>query len=188
MPNDRNERLAADYREMLQLQDRPYLSWIVTKGEPPIAEEYLLTVRIRTYALSATADRYIVSTIDKCTIRITLWDSYPKSAPNTQKPHKPPLGHRHWCSKGTYGPSTLWQEGDSLKDYVKRMLGTLTYDPSLVETKSPANFKAAAWFNKMRDREELFPSDPVALTENSPDEISEKEQLGEIIDSWEIKR
>lgn len=188
MPNDRNERLAADYREMLRLQDRPYLSWIVTKGEPPFAEEYLLTVRIRTYALSATADRYIVSTIDKCTIRITLWDSYPKIAPNTKMLNMPPVFHPNWYSKGTYCPSVLWQEGDSLKDYVKRMLGTLTYDPSLVETKSPANFKAAAWFNKMRNREDLFPCDPVALTENSPDEIAEKEQLGEIIDSWEIKR
>ena len=164
MPNDRNELLAADYREMLQLQDRPYLSWIVTKGEPPYAEEYLLTVRIRTYALSATADRYIVSTIDKCTIRITLWDSYPKIAPNTKMLNMPPVFHPNWYSKGTYCPSTLWQESDSLKDYVKRMLGTLTYDPS------------------------LFPCDPVALTENSPDEITQKNQLGEIIDSWEIKR
>lgn len=188
MADNRKERLAADYREMLKLQDRPYLSWIVTKGEPPYAEEYLLTVKIRTYALSATEERYIVSTIDACTIRVTLWDSYPKLAPNTKMLNMPPVFHPNWYSKGTYCPSERWHEGDSLKDYVKRMLGTLTYDPLLIETRSPANFKAAAWFKKMRDNENLFPSDPVELTENAPDEITEKDQLGAIIDSWEIKR
>ena len=100
----------------------------------------------------------------------------------------PPVFHPNWYSKGTYCPSERWQEDDSLKDYVKRMLGTLTYDPTLVETRSPANFKAAAWFKKMRNHDELFPSDPVALTENAPDEITEKETLGAIIDSWESKR
>ena len=188
MPNPREERLAADYRGMLKIQNRPYCTWIVTKGEPPYAEEYLLEIRLRSYILSATRDRYIVKTADRWMIKVELWDSYPNVAPNIRMLSIPPVFHPDWYSKGTYCPSTLWQESDSLKDYVKRMLGTLTYDPSLVETKSPANFKAAAWFNKMRNREDLFPCDPVALTENSPDEIAEKEQLGEIIDSWEIKR
>lgn len=117
-----------------------------------------------------------------------LWDSYPKLAPNTKMLNMPPVFHPNWYSKGTYCPSERWSEDSSLIDYVKRMLGTLTYDPLLIETRSPANFKAAAWFKKMRDHDELFPSDPVELTENAPDEITEKDQLGAIIDSWEIKR
>ena len=35
MPQNRNERLAADFADMLTIQDRPYLSWIATKGELP---------------------------------------------------------------------------------------------------------------------------------------------------------
>ena len=50
MPQNRNERLAADFADMLTIQDRPYLSWIATKGELPYAQEYLLTIKLRTYA------------------------------------------------------------------------------------------------------------------------------------------
>ena len=49
MPNNRRDRLAQDFREMLKLQARPYLSWIATKGELPYAQEYLLTIKLRTY-------------------------------------------------------------------------------------------------------------------------------------------
>ena len=191
MADNRKERLAADYREMLKLQDRPYLSWIVTKGEPPYAEEYLLTVKIRTYALSATEDRYIVSTIDSCTIRVTLWDSYPKLAPNTRMLNMPPVFHPNWYSKGTYCPSERWHEGDSLKDYVKRMLGTLMYAPNLMETAYPANYKALDWYRKNQDNASLFPSDRIELTENNPEESAAAEKaivsLDEIVDSWTVK-
>lgn len=189
MIGNRNERLAADYREMLRIQDRPYLSWIVTKGEAPYAEEYLLRVKLRSYVLSASDGRYIVSAIKHCTVRVTLRDSYPNVAPYIRMLSIPPVFHPDWYSKGTYCSSKPWRPQDSLKEHVTRMLGTILYDPAIMETSSPANYKALDWFMKHRDDQALFPSDKTALTENSDAEIAAIEtaaRSGEVIDSWGI--
>ena len=188
MSQSRNERLAADYRGMLAIQDRPYLSWIATKGELPYAEEYLLTVRVRTYVFSQKGRACTVGAIRQCTIRLTLWDSYPHMAPHVKMLSIPPVFHPDWFSKGAYCPPVPWREEDSLKDYVIRMIRTLQYDPSLIETASPANYKALDWYMKNRDNTALFPCDTTPLTENSPDERAAAEQaaaaMGEIVDSW----
>lgn len=191
MAENRNERLARDFREMLKIQNRPYLSWIATKGEPPYAEEYLLTVRLRTYVLSLLSGKYTVGTIHQYTVKVTLWDSYPHMAPNIRMLSIPPAFHPSWYSKGTYSPSVPWRPDSSLKDYVKRMLGTLVYDPSLIDAAAPANYKALDWYLKHRDNASLFPSDLTELTENTPEETAALEKAAisfdEIIDSWPVR-
>lgn len=188
MPDKREERLAADYREMLKIQNRPYCSWIVTKGEPPYAEEYLLEIRLRSYILSATRDRYVVRTADKWMIKVELWDSYPNVAPNIRMLSIPPVFHPDWYSKGTYCSSEPWSPESSLKDYVKRLIGAVSYDPSLINSEYPANYKALEWFMKNRENDSLFPSDSADLSENTPEEIEAIEnasiQDDDIIDSW----
>ena len=191
MINSRNERLAADYRDMLKIQNRPYLSWIATKGEPPCAEEYLLTVKVRTYALRAESGIYTVGAIQGCVIRMTLWDSYPHVAPSMKMLSIPPAFHPDWYSKGTYCPSEPWSPDASLKDHVKNMIASLMYDPAFINTSAPANYKALDWYMKNRGSGGLFPSDSVELTENEPDEVeaARKAALGfsEIIDSWSCR-
>lgn len=190
MCENRNERLAADFLEMLKLQNRPYLFWIAVKGEPPYAEEYLLTVRLRTYALSNLSGRYTVGTIPECTIKVTLWDSYPNTAPNIRMLNIPPVFHPCWYSKGAYCPTEPWRPETSLKDYVKRMLRTLIYDPTLIDTDAPANYKALDWYLKNRGDASLFPSDKAELTENTPKETAALEKAAisfdEIIDIWPV--
>lgn len=190
MPESRNDRLAADYREMLKIQNRPYLSWIVTKGEPPYAEEYLLTVRLRTYVLCAESGRYIVGTTHQCTVRVSLRDSYPHTAPYITMLSIPPVFHPDWYSKGAYCSREPWCPEGSLKDHVLRMLGSLRYEPTLIITDAPANYKALEWYDKNRDNAALFPSDTTELTENSPEELRAAEQAAkpydEIVDSWRI--
>jgi ubiquitin-protein ligase len=115
MKDQRRDRLAQDFYEMLKIQDRPYLSWIVIKGEPPYAEEYLLTVRLKSYALSAEHGQYLVSRINSCTVKVTLWDSYPNIAPNIRLLSFPPVFHPCWYSKGTYCPPEPWSPESSLK-------------------------------------------------------------------------
>ena len=192
MVNDkRNKRLAADYREMLKIQDRPYLSWIVTKGEPPYAEEYLLSIRLRTYALCVIGDRYAVGVMDHCTVKVTLWDSYPTIAPNIRMLNIPPVFAPSWYSKGTYSPSAPWQTDGSLKDYVLQMLKGMIYDPSAIDPAAPANYKALDWYNRNRDNAALFPSDRTELDENRPEDVAAIERAAvfdEIIDSWPIQR
>lgn len=187
MSESRNDRLSSDYREMMKIQDRPYLSWIATKGELPYAEEYLLTVKLRTYALSVRSGVHTVGVIDRCVIRITLWDSYPHTAPYVKMLNLPPVFHPDWYSKGTYSPHTPWDPGMSLKDFVVGMLKTLRYDPERIDTTAPANYKALDWFLKNRDNEKLFPSDTTVLSENTREEIDAIEKSGafdEIVDSW----
>ena len=188
MNENRNERLARDYREMLKIQNRPYLSWIATKGEPPYAEEYLLTIDLRSYALSTDRGKYIVGAISRCVVRVTLWDSYPHVAPNIRMLNLPPVFHPDWYSKGGYCSSEPWREDCSLKDHILRMLGTIRYEPGLMETVSPANYKALDWYMKRREDTALFPSDPTELTENTPEEAIALEQTSlpfdEIIDEF----
>ena len=176
---------------MLKIQDQPYLSWIATNGEPPCAEEYLLNVRLRTYVLSVQEGRYTVSAISRCFIRVTLRDSYPQVAPYVTMLSIPPVFHPDWYSKGTYCSSQPWRPEDSLKDYIMRMLGTLRYDPSMMNTDSPANYKALEWYRKNLGSA-LFPSDLTELTENTPDMCAalEKASLscGEVIDSWPVRQ
>lgn len=190
MPDSRNDRLAADYHEMMKIQSRPYLSWIAAKGEPPYVEEYLLTVSLRTYALTAADGGYSVGVIRRCTVRVTLWDSYPHIAPCIRMLGFPPVFHPDWYSKGTYCPSVPWSPENSLKDHIMRMLDTLRYEPSAIGTAAPANCKALDWYMKNRGGA-LFPSDPAELTENSPEELAAvyraAEPLDEIIDSWPVR-
>lgn len=188
MVENRSERLRRDFHEMLKIQDRPYLSWIATKGELPFAEEYLLHVRLRSYILSVRDGRYIVGTAEHSTVKVTLWDSYPNVAPNIRMLSLPPVFHPFWYSKGTYSSPEQWRPEISLKDYVVRMLCTLRFDPSFAETDAPANYKALDWFRKNRGNAALFPSDKTELTENSLSELVAAQEAafspGEIIDSW----
>ncbi|MBQ6337404.1 MAG: hypothetical protein IJI50_09250 [Ruminococcus sp.] len=191
MNNSRNDRLQSDFREMLKIQDRPYLSWIATKGELPYAEEYLLHIKLRSYVLTAKDGEYLVGVRDRFTVKVTLWDSYPQIAPNIRMLSIPPVFHPAWYSKGTYCPMEPWSAETSLKDYILQMLRTLTFDPALMETTAPANYKALNWFEKRRENAALFPSDQTELTENSPEQLAAAEKaaltFGEIIDRWSVR-
>lgn len=186
MPQNRNERLAKDYRDMMKIQDRPYLSWIAIKGELPNAEEYLLDVKLRTYVLSVQSGRYAVGAVHRCTIRVTLRDSYPMTAPYVKMLDIPPVFHPDWYSKGVYSPSEPWRSDTSLKDYIMRMLSTLCGDPGRFETNTPANYKALDWYMKNRNDASLLPSDTTGLTENSDEEAAALEKAAsspnEIVD------
>ncbi len=188
---DRNERLRADFYDMLSIQNRPYLSWTATKGDLPCAEEYLLDIRLRSYALSADHGRYTVGVTHGCTVKVTLWDSYPETAPYIKMLSLPPVFHPCWYSKGVYCPPRKWRADCSLKEHILEMLRTLRYDPELIESDAPANYKALDWYLKHRDDTALFPSDTTELSENSPQtaETFGKSALcfDEIVDSWGIK-
>lgn len=174
--NKRNERLKADFYDMLALQDRPYISWTAIKGEPPYVEEYLLNIRLRTYAIRAQSGKYTVGVINNCAVTVTLRDSYPDVAPYIRMPGFPPVFHPAWYSKGVYCPAERWRPEESLKEHIGTMLGTLMYEPTLAELDIPANYKALEWYIKNRDNAALFPSDHTQLTENSPEQIAALEK------------
>ena len=183
MVESRNERLAREYREMLKIQDRPYLNWIPIKGEIPYVEEYLLNVRLRSYVLTAEDGRYLVGVQNRWTIKVSLRGSYPHVAPYIRMLNIPPVFHPFWYSKGTYCAPDQWRSETPLKDHILKMLASLKYDPDAIMTDTPANYKALEWAKKNQDQPGLFPSDGTILNENNTDEIKESSLL-EIIDSW----
>ncbi len=188
MASSRNERLEKDFKEMLKIQDRPYISWTATKGELPYVEEYLLSVKLRTYALSLKDGVHTVGVLRGCAVGITLWDSYPYTAPYIRMLCLPPVFHPNWYSRGVYCPSQPWDPDCSLKDHVIRMLMTLQYEPSVIQTYAPANCKALDWYMKNRDKTELFPSDKTELSENTAEEVAAAEKASltfeDIVDKW----
>lgn len=185
---NRDERLAQDFREMLKIQNRPYLDWITIGGDPPYAEEYLLRIRLRTYVFRSKQGKCTVGAINECTVKVTLRGSYPDTAPYVTMLDIPPVFHPCWYSKGTYSPTKPWDPSTSLKDFILTMLRTLKYDPALITGELPANYKALDWFMKNRDSSSLFPSDTVTLTENTAEEtaalLSQFEAFSEIVDTW----
>ena len=189
MTENRSDRLAFDYREMMKIQNRPYLSWIAIKGDLPCAEEYLLHIKLRTYALSAHRGSYTVGVIRDCIVKVTLWDSYPKVAPYIKMISIPPVFHPCWYSKGVYCPTKPWRADRSLKEHLTEMLETLRYAPSYIEKDAPANYKALDWYLKNRDDTSLFPSDTAQISENSPEVTAALEKAAmsfdEIIDRWD---
>lgn len=188
MQGSRDERLARDFREMLKIQDRPYLSWVAVKGAPPYAEEYLLTVKLRYYALCEDRENYIVKAVSDCIIKVTLWDSYPAVAPNIRMLNYPAVFHPDWYSKGTYCPSQPWDPDCSLKEFILGMLSSLICAPGLAVSDTPANYKAADWYQNNRENSSLFPADHTALDENDPAQTAAAEKaalsFGETADSW----
>ena len=191
MSESRKDRLASDYREMLKIQNRPYLSWTAAKGELPYAEEYLLSVNLRTYVFSMRSGVCTVGAISRCTVKVTLWDSYPYIAPNIRMLDIPPVFHPAWYSKGAYSPSAPWDPETSLKSYIISMLKTLQYDPSVIDTAAPANYKALDWYMKNRENITFFPSDTTILSENTPVELNALERsidtFSDIVDTWTVK-
>ena len=82
-----------------------------------------------------------------------------------------------------------WTPDTELKDYVKQMLGTLRYDPALIPSAAPANYKALDWYRKNRDNPALFPCDPTELSENSAQDAADKQRdpFDEIVDRWSVR-
>lgn len=184
MSVDRNDRLERDYREMLTIQNQPYLSWIAVKGDLPYAEEYLLTVRVRTYVFSMREKQCSVGAIRECTVKVTLWPSYPYVAPDIRMLSIPPVFHPAWYSRGVYCSPIPWQPDSSLKEYVRQMIRTLIYAPDLIDEISPANYKALDWYRKHRDNSAWFPSDTIELTESPAAEPDLA--FPEVVDSWTV--
>lgn len=157
-PEVHRERIKNDYEAMRSIQNTPYVSWKVVRGEPPYVEEYELTIHVKTYS----APNKIM---DTCRVRISLGPEYPGVVPHAKMVSTPLVFHPHWFVGGDYCPGH-YVGSETLVQFIKRMIMTLQNDPSLVDPTSPANSKALEWFLKNKNNRRLFPSDTTKLTEN----------------------
>ena len=140
-------RLENDYKEMRRIANSPMVSWVAEKGKAPYVEQYLLTIKVRTYSGPGKI-------MEQCKVRISLPTDYPKVAPNTEM-----IGtvvyHPNWWENGRWCCGT-YKMTESLGNYVVRLIQTLQFDPVVTNPSSPANRDAKDWYLKNK---ELFPSD-----------------------------
>lgn len=153
----RRLRLKSDYEEMKKIQNQSYVSWVVSKGVAPYVEEYLLTIKVRTYYAPG-------KTMNTCKVQITLPTDYPYSAPSAKMISEPLVYHPHWFLSGSYCPGS-WGVSESLLRFTEKMIETLQNNPDRINPSSPANKEAMAWYLKNKNNKSLFPSDTTKLTE-----------------------
>ena len=150
-------RIASDYNEMCQIARSPMVSWTATKGEAPYVEEYLLTIKVRTYSGPNKI-------MNSCKVRITLPANYPQVKPVT-KMEGTLVFHPNWFTDGGYCCGD-YRPKESLGNYVVRLIETLQYNRQITNEKSAANQTANRWYLNNRGNKDLFPSDKQPLPDN----------------------
>lgn len=147
-------RIATDYKEMCRIATSPMVSWVATKGKAPYVEEYVLTIKVRTYS---GPDKVM----NQCKVRITLPPNYPQNAPETRM-EGVLVFHPNWYKSGKYCCGK-YASSESLGNYVLRMIQSLQYDPQITNPNSAANPDAKTWYLNNKHNKKMFPSDKQPL-------------------------
>jgi len=134
---------------------------IVLESLPSEARPELTVVLACATAGSA---RYPAQRESSVTIHVALPERYPFQAPVATV--RTPIFHPNVFASGVICLGTRWLAVEGLDVFVQRLLRLVTFDPLLVNTASPANPVAAAWYGRMRRlRPEAFPTDRFAVEE-----------------------
>ena len=108
--------------------------------------------------VTAGSDRYPVERRESTRLSISLPDRYPFQPPVATV--STPIWHPNVFTSGTICLGTRWLPTEGLDLFVQRLARLLTFDPLLVNTASPANREAAAWYERaLRLHPQAFPSD-----------------------------
>lgn len=79
---------------------------------------------------------------------------------------KTPIFHPNIWESGEICFGTQFLPTHGLDFLVRRIIGMITYDPSILNLKSPANSSASHWYvESLKQRPQLFPTDSVNLDE-----------------------
>lgn len=90
-------------------------------------------------------------------LKISLPERYPFQPPVASV--QSPIFHPNVYPSGVICLGTKWLPSEGLDLFVQRLVRLLTFDPLLVNTASPANREAAAWYDRVRRRHpDAFPS------------------------------
>lgn len=145
-------RLMNDYRLLCSITDNDFFTWEPIKGIVPYVEEYLFTIKVRTYAAPNTK-------INQCKVRILLPPTYPQVAPVAIM-EDPKIYHPNWLESGRYDCG-CYKMTEILAVFVWRMIQNIQFNPTYVNPHSPFNHSAAQWYLA---NQQLFPSDNKTYT------------------------
>ncbi len=113
------------------------------------------------------SERYPAEIQRQTRLTVSLPARYPFQSPVASV--RPAVWHPNVFPSGTICLGTRWLPTEGLDLFVQRVVRLLTFDPLLVNTASPANRAAAAWYERaLRRHPGAFPSDRPAFVDPSP--------------------
>ena len=132
------------------------LQILSTRGDP--AREVTIEIACRTAASAG----YPVDVTPRTKVRIQFPDRYPFQEPLAEI--QTPIFHPNVYSSGRICFGMKWLPTEGLDLLVKRIVGIVTFDPSLVNVSSPANAPAATWYRSAVTAHTVaFPTDTFSV-------------------------
>jgi ubiquitin-protein ligase len=159
-----SERRSQDLQKLKLLAERshPRLKLIRVSGDPP--NEFDVEFRVRT-APSREYPR-VVQEVTKVTI--SLPSRYPFDEPKVTI--KTPILHPNVYASGLICLGTKWIPTNGLDLLVKRIGQIITFDPTILNDRSPANRDALAWYQgAKRQHSNAFPTDTWIVAPSEPE-------------------
>lgn len=154
--NAHDQRRAQDIQrlEQLQIASQGRLQLAYVKGTPPSEIEVHFNLKV------APSERYPqeVGKLTKCLISLPA--RYPFVEPTVTI--TTPILHPNVYTSGRICLGLKWMPSFGMDLLVKRIAQIITYDPVVLNEKSPANSNAVAWYRKARSANPgAFPTDRV---------------------------
>lgn len=147
-------RLEADLERLRQLEQAA--AGRLRLQELPSASSQRLTVELH-YATAATP-RYPLERSERTLLSVALPSRYPFAPPVATI--RTPIWHPNVYVSGIVCLGARWLPSEGLDLYLQRITRLVCFDPLLVNTASPANREAAAWYAETRRRHPAaFPTD-----------------------------
>jgi hypothetical protein len=107
-------------------------------------------------------------TVSPTRVTIDLPSRYPLTAPTAAI--RTPILHPNVYSSGQICLGVTWIPTFGLDFLVKRIIQIITFDPAILNEKSPANGEALSWYrDAVRRHAHAFPTDTTLLTTAAPD-------------------
>lgn len=137
------------------------------KGEP--ASEVIIEMRCRT---AGSAD-YPIQHIDRTEVRIQFPARYPFQEPLAEVQTR--IFHPNVFASGKICFGTKWLPTEGLDLLVKRIGQIVTFDPVLLNERSPANHEAVVWYRTARARHpHAFPTDSLQFLDSNSKKATAK--------------
>ncbi len=151
-----NERRDQDLRKLENLAEQSGgMIRVVSVSRNPISQ-IVVELRYKT----ASNKSYPREIFEKTQVQINLSSRYPFQEPSAVIKTK--IFHPNVYSSGKICFGIKWLPTEGLDLLVKRIVQIITFDPAILNEKSPANGEALNWYRSTKSRSpDAFPTQPV---------------------------
>jgi ubiquitin-protein ligase len=159
-----NERRVQDIQKLRKLAEQAPARLKIERisGTPPNQ------IDIELHFKTAPSRQYPGNVQSVTRVTIDLPSRYPLTAPTAAI--RTPILHPNVYSSGQICLGVTWMPTLGLDFLVKRIIQIITFDPAILNEKSPANGEALSWYrDAVRRHAHAFPTDTALLTTAAPE-------------------